>query len=73
MGMIPPPNDNYSHTSSTDDVQSLGEISNFSLEIEMLNKLHVEKNNPNPNLNQLPIMFMEHLDHNVALYKENRD
>ena len=37
----------------------LSEMSNFSMEIQMLNKLHVEKNNPY-NLRQLPIMI-DHL------------
>jgi hypothetical protein len=38
MGLVPP-EENSSCCSSTDG------MSNFSLEIEMLNKLHVQKNN----------------------------
>jgi hypothetical protein len=47
LGLIPPPNPDE----STSDASS-----NFSLEIEMLNKLHVEKNNPGK-LSELPVIY----------------
>ena len=61
MGLIPNP------SNSTDDDD---DISNFSLEIEMLNKLHVDKNNPNQ-LSELPVLY-DHLmpDPDVPLYNE---
>jgi hypothetical protein len=48
----------------------LSGISNFSLEIEMLNKLHIDKNN-HQKLNQLPVVI-DHLlpDPTLSLYQE---
>ena len=67
MGLIPA-RDNQSCCSSTDEV--LSGMSNFSLEIEMLNKLHIEKNN-HQKLNQLPVVI-DHLlpDPTLSLYQE---
>ena len=67
MGLIPP-RDDESCCSSTDEV--LSGMSNFSLEIEMLNKLHIEKNNHHK-LNQLPVVI-DHLlpDPTLTLYQE---
>lgn len=49
MGLIPDPKNRIrtGDTDSEDGGSSTDDISNFSLEIEMLNKLHVEKNNKN--------------------------
>ena len=68
MGLIPPRDHNDSCCSSTDEV--LSGMSNFSLEIEMLNKLHIEKNNRNK-LSQLPVVI-DHLlpDPSLSLYIE---
>lgn len=68
MGLIPPRDHNDSCCSSTDE--NLSGMSNFSLEIEMLNKLHVEKNNRNK-LSQLPVVI-DHLlpDPSLSLYIE---
>jgi hypothetical protein len=45
-------------------------MSNFSLEIEMLNKLHIDKNN-RTRLDQLPVVI-DHLlpDPTLSLYQE---
>lgn len=69
MGLITPKDDNDSCCSSTDE--ALSGMSNFSLEIEMLNRLHVENNNRNK-LSQLPVVI-DHLlpDPSLSLYQED--
>ncbi len=66
MGLLPPRDDHS--CSSTDEV--LSGMSNFSLEIEMLNKLHIDKNNQYK-LDQLPVII-DHLlpDPSLTLYQE---
>jgi hypothetical protein len=69
MGLIPDPKlANLSQRSSSDELSS--GISNFSLEIEMLNRMHVTNNN-RLSLHELPVIY-DHLlpDTGVELYLE---
>lgn len=68
MGLIPDPRElNSSQCSSSDDLSG---ISNFSLEIEMLNRMHVENNNRDK-LSSLPVLYDNMLpDPSVELYLE---
>ena len=48
-------------------------ITNFSMEIEMLNKLHVQKNNLNK-ISNLPVICDQYVpDPSLSLYKEHVD
>jgi hypothetical protein len=44
-------------------------MSNFSMEIEMLNRLHIEKNN-RCKLGELPVMMVDSLQDGALLYRE---
>lgn len=68
MGLRPDPAQQLSQCSSSDELSS--GLSNFSLEIEMLNRMHVDNNN-RQHLGTLPVIYDHMLPgEDLELYRE---